>query len=193
MTASHIGPLLVVLVALAGLGALVAFRSGARGGYKMAQHSQWVTRTGGNLARALGISAVIVGVQWAVVSCTTDPRAWGVVLGVPALFAGAAIARLFSGTELVHGPQRRTGQAGGMTEDNLIRFPPPAQRSPGTEREPAPRVLDGELLSDNDNAGDITHQPGLPGFRAQVAVLVRRVAHSPVGHGAVAGLLEVDY
>jgi hypothetical protein len=32
-------------------------------------------------------------VQWAVVSFTTDPYAWGVALGVPALFAGSAIAR----------------------------------------------------------------------------------------------------
>jgi hypothetical protein len=50
---------------------------------------------------------VIVGVQWAVVSFTTDPRAWGVVFGVPALFAGAAIVRLFSVTELVYGPERK--------------------------------------------------------------------------------------
>jgi hypothetical protein len=40
--------------------------------------------------------------QWAVVTFTTDPLAWGVALGVPALFAGGAIARMFSVTELVH-------------------------------------------------------------------------------------------
>jgi hypothetical protein len=51
----------------------------------------------------LGTTVVIVGMQWAVVTFTTDPRAWGVALGVPALFAGAAIARMFSVTELVHG------------------------------------------------------------------------------------------
>jgi hypothetical protein len=107
MTASHIDPLLVVLVALAGLGALVAFRSGARGGYKIARQHQEVTRMGGNLGRALGTAVVIVGVQWAVVSFTADPRAWGVVFGVPALFAGAAIARLFSVTELIHAPEHR--------------------------------------------------------------------------------------
>jgi hypothetical protein len=42
-----------------------------------------------------------------VVSSTTDPRAWGVAFGVPALFAGAAIARMFSVTELVHAPERK--------------------------------------------------------------------------------------
>jgi hypothetical protein len=32
---------------------------------------------------------------------TTDPRAWGVALGVPALFAGSVIARLFTVTDIV--------------------------------------------------------------------------------------------
>src|ERR687884_558450 len=102
MTSNGVGPVLVVVVALAGLGVLAAFRSGARGAYRVAQHSQEVTRMGGNLGRALGTTAVIVAIQWAVVSLTTDPRAWGVALGVPALFAGAAIARMFSVTEMLH-------------------------------------------------------------------------------------------
>ncbi|MGH3809821.1 MAG: hypothetical protein ACRDRU_25015 [Pseudonocardiaceae bacterium] len=107
MTSSHLDPLLVVLVALAGLSALVAFRSGARSAYKIARHTQQVTRMGGNLGRALGTAVMIVGAQWAVVSVTTDPRAWGVVFGVPALFAGAAIARMFSVTEIIHPPTRQ--------------------------------------------------------------------------------------
>jgi type IV secretory pathway VirB2 component (pilin) len=110
MISSRIDPLLVVLVALAGLGALVAFRSGARSAYKVARHTQQVTRMGGNLGRALCIAVVIVGVQWAVVSFTTDPRAWGVAFGVPALFAGAAIARMFSVTELIHAPDHKRGR-----------------------------------------------------------------------------------
>ena len=97
-----VGLVLVGLVVLAGLGVLVAFRSGARGAYKMARQTQEVTRMGGNLGRALGTAAVIVGMQWAVVAYTTDPRAWGVALGVPALFAGSVIARMFSVTEVVH-------------------------------------------------------------------------------------------
>jgi hypothetical protein len=100
MSTSSVDPVLIVV--LAGLGVLAAFRSGARGGYRTARHSQEVTRMGGNLGRALGSTAVIVGIQWAVLSLTTDPRAWGVVLGVPALFAGAAIARMFSVTEILH-------------------------------------------------------------------------------------------
>ncbi|MGH3717239.1 MAG: hypothetical protein ACRDRI_00035 [Pseudonocardiaceae bacterium] len=104
MRASHLDPLLVVLVALAGLGTLVAFRSGARSAYKVARHSQEVTRMGGNLLRALGTAGFIVAVQWVVVLFTSDARAWGVALSIPGLFAGAAIARMFSVTEIIHPP-----------------------------------------------------------------------------------------
>jgi hypothetical protein len=100
---------LIVLIVLAGLGSIVAFRSGARGAYKVAKQTEQVTRMGGNLTRALGTGAVIVAIQWAVVALSTDPRAWGVALGVPALFAGAAIARMFSVTELAHPQPSRKG------------------------------------------------------------------------------------
>ncbi|PZS13232.1 MAG: hypothetical protein DLM60_21015 [Pseudonocardiales bacterium] len=103
MNPSGVDLVLVGLAVLAGLGAMAAFRSGARGAYKVARQTQEVTRMGGNLGRALGTTVVIVGIQWAVVSFTTDPRAWGVALAVPALFAGSAIARMFSVNELVHG------------------------------------------------------------------------------------------
>jgi hypothetical protein len=98
---------LIVALALAGLGMLAAFRSGARSGHRLARHSQEVTRMGGNLLRALSTAAFIVAVQWAVVLFTTDPRAWAVALGVPALFAGAAIARMFSVTEIIHPPTHK--------------------------------------------------------------------------------------
>ena len=98
------GAVLIVALALAGLGMLAAFRGGARSGHRLARHSQEVTRMGGNLLRALGTAAFIVAVQWAVVLFTTDPRAWAVALGVPALFTGAAIARMFSVTDIIHPP-----------------------------------------------------------------------------------------
>jgi hypothetical protein len=110
MTTSPIDPMLIVVVALAGLGLLAAFRSGARGAYRVARHTQEVTRMGGNLGRAMGTTVVIVAIQWAVVSLTTDPRAWGAALGVPALFAGAAIARMFSVTEILHSADHRGGR-----------------------------------------------------------------------------------
>jgi hypothetical protein len=101
----NVDVVLVGLVVLAGLGVMAAFRSGARGAYKVARQTQEVTRMGGNLGRALGTTVVIVGVQWAVVAFTTDPRAWAVALGVPALFAGSAVARMFSVTEILHSGQ----------------------------------------------------------------------------------------
>ncbi len=109
MNLTQFDPLLVGLAVLAGLGVIAAFRSGARSAYRVARHTQQVTRMGGNLVRALGTAAVIVGMQWAVVSLTTDPRIWGVALGVPALFAGSAIARLFSVTEMLHDPTYTRG------------------------------------------------------------------------------------
>jgi hypothetical protein len=110
MNQTSVVPVLVVVLALTGLGVLAAFRTGARSGHRLARHTQEVTRMSGNLTRALGMAAVIVGVQWAVVSFTSDPRAWGVALGVPALFAGAAIARLFSVTEIIHTPTHTRGR-----------------------------------------------------------------------------------
>jgi hypothetical protein len=106
---SQVDVLLVGLGVLAGLGVIAAFRSGARSAYRVARQTQHVTRMGGNLARALGTAAVIVGMQWAVVSLTTDPRAWAVAFGVPALFAGSVIARMFSVTELLHDPTYHRG------------------------------------------------------------------------------------
>ncbi|MGH3769342.1 MAG: hypothetical protein ACRDTX_30055 [Pseudonocardiaceae bacterium] len=109
MNPTQVDVVLVGLAVLAGLGVIAAFRSGARSAYRVARQTQHVTRMGGNLLRALSTAAVIVGMQWSVVSLTTDPRAWGVALGVPALFAGSVIARLFSVTELLHDPtQQRT-------------------------------------------------------------------------------------
>jgi hypothetical protein len=98
---------LIVVLAVAGLGILAAFRSDARSGHRLARHSQKVTRMGGNLLRALTTAAVIVAVQWAVVRFTSDARAWGAALGIPALFAGAAIARMFSVTEIIHPPTHK--------------------------------------------------------------------------------------
>jgi hypothetical protein len=109
MNPTHVDALLVGLAVLAGLGVIAAFRSGARSAYRVARHTQHVTRMGGNLIRALSTAAVIVGMQWAVVFFTCDPRAWGVALGVPALFAGSVIARLFSVTELLDDSTHRRG------------------------------------------------------------------------------------
>jgi fatty acid desaturase len=103
MSPSTLGVL--ALTGLASVGTLAAFRSGARGAYKLARQTQEVTRMGGNLLRALITMGVIVGVQWAVLRATTDPRAWAITLSLPALFAGTAITRMFSITEIIHPPE----------------------------------------------------------------------------------------
>ena len=90
-------------VILAVLAALTAFGAGARAGHRATVQARELTRMGSNLTRALLTGVVIVGVQWAVLVSTSDPRAWGVALGLPALFAGSAVARLFAVTELAHG------------------------------------------------------------------------------------------
>jgi hypothetical protein len=100
----------LVMLALVGVGAVAAFGAGARAAHRTTQHAREVSRMGGNLTRALVTGAVIVGVQWVVVAYTADPRAWGVALGVPALFAGSAIARMFAVTEIIHGHSGRGNQ-----------------------------------------------------------------------------------
>jgi len=45
-----------------------------------------------------------------VVSLTSDARAWAVALGIPGLFAGAAIARMFSVTEIIYSPAQKRGR-----------------------------------------------------------------------------------
>ncbi|MGH3695673.1 MAG: hypothetical protein ACRDRX_17070 [Pseudonocardiaceae bacterium] len=66
MNPTHV--LLVGLAALAGLGMISGFRSGARSAYRVARQTQHVTRMGGNLIRALGTAAVIVDLGMSVMS-----------------------------------------------------------------------------------------------------------------------------
>lgn len=102
MSLPQINPLILGAGVLALLGVLVAFRTGARTGTRVAQRSRQVSRMGATLTRALLTGALITGVQLAVVTSTRDPLAWGVVLGLPAVFAGAAFARVFVVTTVEH-------------------------------------------------------------------------------------------
>jgi hypothetical protein len=45
-----------------------------------------------------------------VVSLTSDARAWAVALGIPGLFAGAAITRMFSVPEIIYSPAQKRGR-----------------------------------------------------------------------------------
>jgi hypothetical protein len=64
-----------------------------------------IARSAGSPLRTLLVGALVVGVQWAVAANDPSPRVLLAVLAVPALFAGASIARLTSGPATV-----RTGR-----------------------------------------------------------------------------------
>jgi hypothetical protein len=97
---------LIVLGVLTVLGALAAFASGRRAAKKAAKGVREVTRMTSMAFRTLVTAAVIVGVQWAIVSNATDTRVIVITLAVPALFAGASVARLLAVTEVVHSARR---------------------------------------------------------------------------------------
>jgi hypothetical protein len=99
---------IVIAVGVAGL--IWVFSSGAKLGRKAERGAREVAHASSVAVHALIATGVIVGVQWAVLRFTTDVTAWAVTLGVPALFAGAAVARLFTVTTVHHGGSRRGGR-----------------------------------------------------------------------------------
>ncbi len=66
-----------------------------------------IGRSGGSPLYTLLVAALVIGAQWAVAVNDPNPRVLLAVLAVPALFAGASIARLMSGTTTV-----RSGRKG---------------------------------------------------------------------------------
>lgn len=96
----------VALVVLAGLGLISVWTSGARAGRTVERATQAAGRRSSTAGRALLTAGLIVGVQWAVIAYGAPPLVIAAVLGVPALAAGAAVARLSSVRELprsIHG------------------------------------------------------------------------------------------
>ncbi|MGD9529622.1 MAG: hypothetical protein AB7L91_14560 [Dehalococcoidia bacterium] len=110
MTGEHVT---VALVVLAGLGLVWVWTAGARAGRKVERAIGGATRVTSTAGRAMVTAAVIVGVQWAVLANTDRAGVWAVLLGAPALFAGAMVARLLAVTETVrhvHGGHGRGGR-----------------------------------------------------------------------------------
>jgi hypothetical protein len=93
---------LIVLGLLAVLGALAAFASGRRAAKHAVKGMREVTRMTGMAVRTLVTAAGITVVQWVLVTHAHDTRVILATLALPALFAGASIARLLAVTELVH-------------------------------------------------------------------------------------------
>jgi hypothetical protein len=98
----------VVLLGVCGLVLVWAWTAGARTGRRAERATRTVTRMGSTTGRTLICAAVIVGVQWAVITWTTHPGVIATVLGVPALIAGGAVARLLTVEQSAH-LQRRGG------------------------------------------------------------------------------------
>jgi TRAP-type C4-dicarboxylate transport system permease large subunit len=92
---------LYVLGALAVVGLFATWRSGRKSARKARKGVREVTRMTGNAIRTLLTAAVIVGIQWAVIAWWHNTTALTIALIVPALFAGAAVARLLAVTEIV--------------------------------------------------------------------------------------------
>lgn len=98
------------LLVLAGIVLVSVFGSGARTGRKAERATREITRIGGNAGRALLVAALIVGVQWAVITWAPYPIALAVALGLPALFAGTTVARLLAVTTVVRTVNARGGR-----------------------------------------------------------------------------------
>ncbi len=92
---------MIGLLVLAGLGLVSIWTSGARSGRKAQRAVREVTRLAGTAGRAVVVAAVLVGVQWAVITLTDHPVAWAVALGLPAVFAGTTVARLVAVTQVI--------------------------------------------------------------------------------------------
>ncbi|MCE7009336.1 hypothetical protein LWC34_41960 [Kibdelosporangium philippinense] len=95
-------PFVIGLAVLALVGLLALRRTGKNKAATAALQVREVTRMGGTFVRTLFISGVIVAVQAAVWTFSTDTTARVVALAVPALLAGVTVARLFAVTTVVH-------------------------------------------------------------------------------------------
>lgn len=93
---------IAVLGGLALVGVFAVWNSGRKSVKKAGKGVREVTRMTGTAFRTLITAVVIVAVQWFVIAKVDQPTATWVVLTVPAVFAGATIARLMAVTEVIH-------------------------------------------------------------------------------------------
>jgi hypothetical protein len=100
---------LVVLGALAVVGLVAAATSGRRAAKRAVKGVREVNRMTAMAFRVLVAAGVITGIQWAIVSNANDIRVIVVTLAVPALLAGASVARMLAVTEVVHSARRGGG------------------------------------------------------------------------------------
>lgn len=99
--------MVIVVGGLAVLGVVSAVLSGRRATKRAAKGVREVTRMTSNAARAVVTGVVVTLVQWLIVTHTSDTTTILVTLGIPALFAGVSVARLFAVTEVIHSTRGR--------------------------------------------------------------------------------------
>jgi hypothetical protein len=104
--------LVVAVAVLAGLGALWLWGTGVRAGKKTEQRLRQVGRTGAVLGWGGLCSAVIVAVQWSLLTRTTDTGMWLLLLGLPGCIAGVSLARYCAVTLGSTGTYGRSGRGG---------------------------------------------------------------------------------
>jgi hypothetical protein len=92
---------LLVLGGLAMVGLFSVWRAGRTSAAKAHKGVREVTRMTGNAVRTLVTAGLISAVQWAVITWWHNPTVLAIALIVPALFAGAAVARLLAVTEVI--------------------------------------------------------------------------------------------
>jgi uncharacterized membrane protein (DUF4010 family) len=98
--------MLIALGGLALLGIVSMIVSGRRATKRAAKGVREVARMTSNAARTVVTAAVITLVQWLIVTHTVDATTVLIALGLPALFAGVSVARLFAVTEVIHSTRR---------------------------------------------------------------------------------------
>jgi uncharacterized membrane protein (DUF441 family) len=106
MNLTQIPPAWIALGVLALVGMLAAFTSGRRTAKQAVKGMREVTRMTSMAFRTVVTTVLITGVQWAIVTHTTNTTTVLITLALPALFAGASVARLLAVTEVVHSTRR---------------------------------------------------------------------------------------
>lgn len=93
--------ILLALAVLAVIGVVASIGAGRRQARRAQKGMREATRMTGAAFRALVTAAAIVGVQYAVLTHWDEAVAVLLALSLPALFAGASLARLLAVTEVV--------------------------------------------------------------------------------------------
>lgn len=103
------GQITAVVLVLAGLGGVVLVGLGASAGRRVERVSRRVGRmrvAGSSGAHVVAVATVVAAAQWAVLTWVSHPVVVATAFVVPALLAGATVARLFAVAEVIREPRR---------------------------------------------------------------------------------------